>query len=139
MQQFQVPQFITIEDKVIGPFTIKQFLYLAAGGGLIAVTYYFFTSFIFVPVAIFAGALAGALAFLKINEQPFPLILKNALFYMARPRLFIWKQEARDTRASARPEALAPTEAPISAIPKLSQSKLTDLAWSLDIKERVPR
>ena len=139
MQQFQVPQFITIEDKVIGPFTIKQFLYLAAGGGLIAVTYYFFTSFIFVPVAIFVGALAGSLAFLKINEQPFPLILKNAVFYMARPRLFIWKQETRDTRASARPETLAPTETPISSIPKLSQSKLTDLAWSLDIKERVPR
>ena len=27
-----VPQFIDVEDRVIGPLTIKQFLYLLAGG-----------------------------------------------------------------------------------------------------------
>ena len=32
--QFQVPQFLDVEDKIIGPFTIKQFLYLAGGVGL---------------------------------------------------------------------------------------------------------
>ena len=28
-----MPQFIEIEDKIIGPFTWKQFLYLAGGVG----------------------------------------------------------------------------------------------------------
>jgi len=32
--QYQVPQFIEIEDKIFGPLTLKQFLYLAGGGGL---------------------------------------------------------------------------------------------------------
>ena len=32
--QFQVPQFIEIEDKIIGPFTVKQFIYLVGGAGM---------------------------------------------------------------------------------------------------------
>ena len=31
--QFQVPQFIEIEDKIFGPLTFKQFIYLAGGVG----------------------------------------------------------------------------------------------------------
>ncbi|TSC80302.1 MAG: hypothetical protein G01um101429_152 [Parcubacteria group bacterium Gr01-1014_29] len=33
MQQFQVPQFIEVEDKIFGPLTTKQFFYLLGGGG----------------------------------------------------------------------------------------------------------
>jgi len=39
--QFNVPQFIETEDKLIGPFTLKQFLYLAAGGALLVFAWYF--------------------------------------------------------------------------------------------------
>ena len=31
---FSVPQFIDVEDKIIGPLTLKQFIYLAGGAGL---------------------------------------------------------------------------------------------------------
>lgn len=137
MQQFQVPQFITIEDKVIGPFTVKQFLYLLAGIAVIGLTYYFFQFYIVIPVAIFAGSLAGSLAFLKINERPFPTTLKNAVFYLLRPRLFLWKHElARRPAAGAAPQKEA---AAIQSIPKLSASKLNDLAWSLDIEAHVKK
>ena len=37
--QFQVPQFIEIEDKIFGPLTFKQFIYLAGGGGLCFLLY----------------------------------------------------------------------------------------------------
>lgn len=136
MQQFQVPQFITVEDKVIGPFTIKQFLYIAAGGLLILGARAFLQPLLFWPLGILVGSLAASLAFLKINEQPFPTILKNAAFYLLRPRLYVWKKEALPKRAAgeyvtAKPEAL------IKKIPTLSESKLSDLAWSLDIKERI--
>lgn len=135
MKQFQVPQFITIEDKVIGPFTIKQFLYLAAGAGVVLLAYAFLQTFLFFLTAGLAGTLAGSLAFLKVNEQPFPTILKNAIVYLMRPRLYIWrKEEPKRTKKSQ--DAKKP-ETTIAAIPKLSASKLTDLAWSLDIKERL--
>lgn len=135
MQQFQVPQFITVEDKVIGPFTIKQFLYVAAGALLIIGMYLTLESFLFFPLAILIGSLASSLAFLKINEQPLPAVIKNALFYFLRPRLYIWKKEI--PRAEKPQEKAKKEEAVVSRIPTLSESKLSDLAWSLDIKERI--
>jgi hypothetical protein len=85
--------------------------------------------------AALVGGLAGALAFLKVNEQPFPNILKNAIMYLIRPRLYIWKKEAPHRAAKA--QEIKKPETTILAIPKLSQSKLTDLAWSLDIEKKL--
>ena len=39
MQQFVVPQFIDVEDKVIGPVTVRQFLILLVGGGVLFIAY----------------------------------------------------------------------------------------------------
>lgn len=135
MPQFQVPQFITVEDKVIGPFTVKQFIYVGAGALLVVFAYMTFESYLFFPIAIFIGALAGALAFLKINEQPFPVVLKNAIFYFIRPRLYLWKKEERRQTGYRTP--IKKMEVTVKREPKLSESKLSDLAWSLDIKEKL--
>ena len=58
--QFQVPQFIEVEDKIVGPLTFKQFIYLAGGGGVIAILYaflpLFFVILLGIPVAAFALA-----------------------------------------------------------------------------------
>ena len=32
--RFQTPQFIEIEDRIFGPLTLKQFIYLAGSAGL---------------------------------------------------------------------------------------------------------
>ena len=135
MRQFQVPQFITVEDKVIGPFTIKQFLYLGSGGLLILGARAIFQPFLFFPLAVFIGALAGGLAFLKINQQPLPVILKNAFFYLVKPRLYVWQKEA--VKKEAVKEVVKKQEPLIKNIPTMSESKLSDLAWSLDIKEKT--
>lgn len=134
MHQFQVPQFITVEDKVIGPFTIKQFLYLGGGGLLIVGIYMFFELFIVILVGIPIAAFAAALAFLKINEQPFPTIVKNAVFYFLKPRLYLWRQEQKKVKKTALPTRQE--EPRVKNIPTVSESKLADLAWSLDIKEK---
>lgn len=130
-----MPQFITVEDKVIGPFTIKQFLYIAAGALLIIGARALIAPLLFWPLAVLIGALAASLAFLKINEQPFPVILKNAVFYLLRPRLYVWKKEV--LKAPTKEAVLRKEEPLVKKIPTLSESKLSDLAWSLDIKEKV--
>ena len=136
MQQYQVPQFINVQDKIIGPFTIKQALWVGAGGGLIILAKIFFPALLFWPFAIFIGGFALALAFLKINMQPFPIIVKNAIFFFLKPRFYIWKkEEAR--RTAATPEIPAKKETLVSSLPKLTESKLSDLAWSLDVKTRI--
>ncbi|MFM2424198.1 MAG: hypothetical protein RLZZ70_589, partial [Candidatus Parcubacteria bacterium] len=37
--QFEVPQFIEIEDKIFGPLTWKQFLYVGGGLSMTAVLF----------------------------------------------------------------------------------------------------
>lgn len=135
MRQYQVPQFITVEDKVIGPFTIKQSLYLGAGAILITIIRQILQPFLFWPISILIAAFAASLAFLKINEQPFPVVLKNSFFFLIRPRMFMWKREPAP-RPAEKQAATPKQETVIRAIPKLSESKLSDLAWSLDIKEK---
>ena len=92
MAQFQVPQFIEIEDKIIGPLTLKQFLYLTAGAALLFILYFFLT---FVPwfiVALIIAPLALALAFLKINGRPFIYFLMSAIGFIFKPKLYLWKK-----------------------------------------------
>ena len=134
MRQYQVPQFITVEDKVFGPFTIKQFIYLSGGGLAILGARAIFAPFLFWPSAAVIGGLAGSLAFLKINDQPFPKVLKNMVFYFLRPRLYVWKKE---TLPKPNQTVAKSTQPSIINIPKISQSKLSDLAWSLDVKSKV--
>lgn len=136
MRQYQVPQFITVEDKVIGPFSIKQFLYLAGGGTIIFLARTSFTGYFFYLIVVLVGSLAASLAFLKVNEQPFPSFLKNAISYALHPRVYIWKKGAPQKPAAPGKETTKP-EVLVKSLPKLSQSKLSDLAWSLDLKERT--
>ncbi|MBI4224740.1 MAG: PrgI family protein [Candidatus Sungbacteria bacterium] len=134
MKQYQVPQFITIEDKVIGPLTLKQFGFLAAGGVLIFILHSLLVPLLFYPVAGLIGGFAAALAFLKVQQQPFPTLIRRAFLFFIRPRLYLWKKEKTPPAAISDPTK---KEVTISAIPKMSASKLSDLAWSLDIQGRM--
>ena len=136
MKQFHVPQFIMIEDKVIGPFTIKQALYIGGGAVLIFVAWMFLEFFVFFPLAALIGLFVASLAFLKINGQPFPLVLKNAIFYTLRPRLYTWQKRTSTEKPKPATPEKETEEIKIKTIPKIEESRLADLAWSLNIKEK---
>lgn len=132
MKQFQVPQFIDIEDKIIGPLTLRQFLYLLGGGAIVVVARALFVPFLFYIISFFVLGLSFALAFYKVNGIPFPKIIAAALSYLSRPRLYIWKQEELPSKKPSVVSAASTAPAP-----KATESKLEDLAWSLDIKEKI--
>ncbi len=138
MQQFHTPQFITVEDRVIGPFTVKQALWLGAGVALVVGFNMVFSRGIAILLSFPIVAVVLALAFVKIGERPFPVVLKNALFYFFRPRIYIWKKDApKPLGAERETESATPkTGKEVKRIPNLTESKLSDLAWSLDVKER---
>lgn len=130
--RFQVPQFIEVEDKIFGPFTIKQFVYLAGGAGACFIVYSFLpfilAVILIVPIAIFAAALA----FYKINNKPFIFTLEAAFKYLVNARLYIWRKGApRVTKA----EKDEPMEYATLQVPRLSESKLKELTWSLHVKQ----
>jgi hypothetical protein len=94
--QFNVPQFLEIEDKIIGPLTLKQFGYLAGGGSVIFLAYFYApTKLIFVLVSIPITLFAFAMAFVKINGRPFIYFLGSFINYFLKPKLFVWKKKSR--------------------------------------------
>src|SRR3989338_1501675 len=135
MQQFQVPQFITVEDRIIGPLTLKQFFYLLVAAAIALIGWALLHFILFAFVAVPLATLFAAMAFLKINERPLPTMFFSAINYYLRPRLYLWRKVPEKKEVSALP---SPRQAPslLADVPKLSESKLSDLAWSLDIKER---
>lgn len=135
MKQFQVPQFITVEDQVIGPLTIKQALYLLAGLIIVFIAHYIFVPILFWPIAIITAVAASLMAFMKINDVPLPIIVKNGFWYIMRPHVYIWKKE--DVGNKTQKKIAETAEAAVSQTPTLSESKLSDLAWSLNIKEKM--
>ncbi len=130
--QFQVPQFIEVEDKIFGPLTVRQFIYLAGAAGISFILYVLLPLFLALLLALPVILLALALAFYKVNNRPFVDVIEAAFRYTLSSRLYLWR---KDTKAPAAAPAGPPPKAP--AVPALSGSKLKDLAWSLDIKERV--
>ncbi|MCG2695272.1 PrgI family protein [Candidatus Parcubacteria bacterium] len=133
--QFQVPQFIDIEDKIFGPLTIKQFIYLAGGGGLAFTFFRMFPLFISIFLVLPIVALSLLLAFYKPNNRPFVMTLEAGFKYLLGNKLYIWKKEPKKIEKKEE----KPKSDPIAEmnIPRLSDSKLSDLSWSLDIKEKL--
>ncbi len=131
--RFEVPQFVDIEDKIFGPLTFKQFIYLAGGGGLAVVIWIFLPKLIGIPIIAAVAAFAIALAFYKFNGKPFVTLIEAALKYATGGKLYIWRKEARTATRSAP----LPTEEGSLSVPRLSDSKLRDLAWSLDVHDSL--
>lgn len=131
--QFQVPQFIEVEDKIFGPFTVRQFIYITGSVGIIFVL----NSFLPFILAVLIGgpiiALGIALAFYKVNNQPFINMVEASFKYIIGKRLYIWKKEQK--KVTKRKKGVV--ESADVFVPKLSDSKLKDLAWSLDIQESI--
>ncbi len=133
--RFQVPQFIEVEDKIFGPLTIKQFIYMVGGGGLSFMIYVFLDSLLLslVPIAIIMG-FSASLAFFKLNNKPFIEVVEAAFHYYFGNKLYIWKKEEKVTSQKQKEEI---GNFASIMVPKISDSKLKDLTWSLDIKESM--
>lgn len=91
--QFNTPQFIEVEDKIIGPLTLKQFLYIGGGLGLLFVLWFFLNLSAFILVAIPIGLFCGVLAFYKVNGRPFISFLGSLVKYLSKPRLYLWRKK----------------------------------------------
>ena len=140
MKQYQVPQFINVEDRVVGPLTLKQFFFLLGGAAFGIVAYFLFQFVLFVIVMIPVSILTLLLAFLTINGQPFAKILSSAMNFYTKPKLFIWQSIQHETKKipaiGTEPNKTATAAV---AMPRPREGKLSDLAWSLDIKEKAKR
>ncbi len=131
MEQFTVPQFIDVEDKIIGPITVRQFIIMLVGILLMALCYKLFDFTLFVVLALFIFLLIVTFAFIKVNGAAFHYFLLNLIQTFKKPRLRVWRKD--DTLVKAleieNPVAAAPA-APRRAA--YSSSRLNELSLIVD-------
>ena len=131
--QFKVPQFLDIEDKIFGPFTFRQFIYLVGGAGLCFVIYKTMPWYFSFPLIIPVGGLAAALTFYRVNNKPFIFILESAIKYAFTIKLYIWQKRLASTNDKKEIAEKKEQETSMLRTNKLGTSRLKDLTWSLDV------
>ncbi len=130
--RFQVPQFIEVEDKIFGPLTFKQFIYVGGGVAVAVVLFLILPKFIAILLALPAILFGAALAFYKVNDKPFINMVEAFLKFHTTNKLYIWKKEEKTVIRTRGEEGDADIEQVY--VPKLSDSKLKDLTWQLDLQ-----
>ena len=89
--QFQVPQFIDIEDRIFGPLTLKQFLYLAGAGAFSFILFFTLQTPLWIGVTAVLGGIAVAFAFVRPNGQPMTRMAAAMFWYAWKPRFYLWR------------------------------------------------
>ena len=94
--QFTVPQFIDVEDKIIGPISVRQFVVIL-GGGIMVTACYFLLPFVpFLIVSIIFLGITALFAFYRVNGQALHEFMLNIIMTSRRPRLKVWSKRLAD-------------------------------------------
>jgi hypothetical protein len=128
--RFEVPQFIEIEDKIFGPFTWKQFVYLAGGIGLSAVIFFAAPFIVFVLIGVPLGGLAILLAFYPVNNRPFSSFLEAMVFFYNNSRVYHWRKKSNIVYKT---KTSTPTEAVPRNFPLPEGSSINTLSRRLEL------
>ena len=129
MDQFTVPQFIDVEDKIFGPITTRQFIIMLTGGLLIFLAYRLADFLLFIFLLILLGGLTLILAFIKINGQAFHYFLLNLVQTLRRPSRRVWNKIYTDSEIKeimAQREKVEVEEKPFAK--KVAHTKIRDLS-----------
>ena len=94
MAVYKVPQDVEAEDKLLGPFSFKQFIFLIVAIGMIALAWGLFSvlpplAIIPVPIALFFGALALPLR----KDQPMEVYLAAVISFILKPKQRLWRAD----------------------------------------------
>jgi len=94
--QYQVPQFIYRDPKIVGSLTFKQFLYIAAAGLVCFVLYFLlaktnFLLFLFICACAVLASLF--LAFGKMNGRSIPTAFANVFSFAFSKKIYLWKKK----------------------------------------------
>lgn len=130
--QYEVPQFIEVEDKIIGPLTLRQFLTMVGGAAVLALLYFVFPLIAFIIVAIPVVIFTGLLGFFKINGRPFYFFLVHLTGYVYRPHLRLWRRDPALPAVKAKQSDKEVSEARERTARKLPRTGIERLSYILD-------
>jgi len=133
--RFEVPQFIEIEDKIFGPLTWRQFVYVGGGVGAAVAMFVALPFIIFLIFGIPLALVSAALAFFPVNSRPFSFFLQAIYDYLRNKRLYLWRRKSAHTYSTAPQKTLSDFGAGSGAPQKASTKKsITTLARRLELE-----
>ena len=91
--RFQIPQFIETEVKIVGPFTLMQFLWVAGGAAMLFLLFMFTKGYLFIALALPIAAIFMAMAFVKVDGVPLLVYASYGLSYILNPKKYIFKKD----------------------------------------------
>lgn len=94
MASYKVPQDVEADDKLIGPFSFRQFIYLVIA--VLGIVIGWGLSRLFIPLAILPLPIIiffGALALPLRKDQPMEIYLAAVVSFFLKPRKRIWQPD----------------------------------------------
>jgi hypothetical protein len=144
--RYQVPQYIDVEDKIIGPFTLKQFLIYVVAVMVLVPVYLFSELALFIALALPVIGVAAAFAHVKINGKSLAATIANAIQFYLQGQLYIWRRTAtpkplkiNDPEWHELTEGRAAAKEELTSLAKVSQSLETQghVVASEDIEDTM--
>lgn len=93
--QFQVPQFIETEDKIVGPLSLRQFAYVGGAAVIIMFLYFLVATWLWFILSLIIASAGVSLALIKINGKPLIKLAYSAANFYWRPQIYLWQSENR--------------------------------------------
>lgn len=129
MPQFVVPQFIDVEDKILGPVTTRQFAILMVTALVGFIVYKLLSLWYAVAIDAVLLAMALTLAFVRVNGQPFHYFLLNFVQTFRRPPVRVWNKDLTDAEIIAYSKVEVPPPPPPKPYKEApTTSRLSELA-----------
>ena len=91
MAQYKVPQDVEADDKLLGPFSFRQFVYIMIAGGLGVLAFFLFQIFpllIIIPIPFIIFLIILALPLKK--DQPMETYLSAIVDFYLKPHKRVW-------------------------------------------------
>ena len=120
MSRYKVAQDVEAEDKILGPFSFRQFIYLLVAAAGIALAWGL--SQVFLPLAVIPVPiilLFGALALPLRKDQPMEVYLAAVISFYTKPRRRMWQPDG----ISSLIEITVPEKVEIERTKNLSQDE----------------
>lgn len=92
MERFVAPQFIDVEDRIIGPITTKQFILMIAGGVIIFLAFKILDQSAAILTTLIVAGLVVLFGFVKINGRRFHEFIGSMIEVLKRPRIRVWSK-----------------------------------------------